>query len=67
MSGKLIKPYEVSVWEDEFVPTGNKTGYYREVKIATIGGDTMTSQSRIFSPILALNTNGEQTFTFSIK
>ena len=67
MSGKLIKPYEVSIWEDEFVPTGNKTGYYREVKIATIGGDTMTSQSRIFSPILALNTNGEQTFTFSIK
>ncbi len=67
MGRRLIKPYEVSVWEDQLITPTTGNNYYQEVKIAIIGADTMTAQSRIFSPVLTLNTNGEQTFTFSIK
>ena len=66
MGEKLIKPYQISVWEDRLVKSGGKT-YYEEVKIAEIGSDTMTSQNRVYSPVFKINTNGEKTLTFSLK
>lgn len=66
MSEVLKKPYQISIWEDELVGSGNDS-YYREVKIADIGSDTMTSKNRVYSPVLTENMNGEQTLTFSLK
>ena len=66
MSGLLIKPYEISVWEDQLV-TENNISYYKEVKIAIIGSDTMTSPNKVYEPILTKNINGEVTLTFSLK
>ena len=66
MGEKLIKPYQISVWEDRFVKSGGKI-YHEEVKIAEIGSDTMTSQNRVYSPVFKINTNGEKTLTFSLK
>ena len=66
MGEKLIKPYQISVWEDRFIKSGGKI-YHEEVKIAEIGSDTMTSQNRVYSPVFKINTNGEKTLTFSLK
>ena len=66
MSEILKKPYQISIWEDELVESENGN-YYREVKIADIGSNTMTSKNRVYSPVLTENMNGEQTLTFSLK
>ena len=58
----LKKPYEISIWKDE-ATEGN---YYKEVRIAVIGSDTMTSPNKAFSPVLTVKNNGEVTFTFSM-
>lgn len=59
------KPYEISIWEDRLV-TENDKSYYKEIKIAEIGSDTMTNPGRAFDPILTENVNGEKTLTFSL-
>ena len=59
----LKKPYEISIWEDKL---DTLSGYYKEIKIAVIGSDTMTSPNKAFSPVLTKNVNGEVTFTFSM-
>ena len=59
------KPYEISIWEDRLV-TENDISYYKEVKLAVIGSDTMESPNRAFDPILVENVNGEKTLTFSL-
>lgn len=62
MNGKLIKPYEISVWEEQ--PTENGI---TEKKLAIIGSDTMTGLNKIYEPVFNKKTNGEKTLTFSLK
>ena len=57
----LVKPYEISVWEDQFIE-----GQLREVKILTIGSDKMRSHNRALSPNLTRNINGVKKFSFSM-
>ena len=66
MGEQLIRPYQISIWEDRLVESDGES-YYEEVKIAEIGSDTMTSQNRVYSPVFKINTNGEKTLTFSLK
>lgn len=66
MSEILKKPYEISVWENRLVTTDDDS-YLEEVKLAVIGSDTMTAPNRVYSPILDVKNNGEQTLTFSLK
>ena len=66
MGEQLIKPYQISVWEDRLVESDGES-YYEEVKLAEIGSDTMTSHNRVYSPVFKINTNGEKTLTFSLK
>ena len=66
MGEQLIRPYQISIWEDRLVDSDGES-YYEEVKIAEIGSDTMTSQNRVYSPVFKINTNGEKTLTFSLK
>ena len=66
MGEQLIKPYQISVWEDRLIESDGES-YYEEVKIAEIGSDTMTSHNRVYSPVFKINTNGEKTLTFSLK
>ena len=66
MSEKLIKPYEISVWEDKLIQDGN--GYkFIENKIAIIGSDTMVGMNKVYDPVLNKKINGEKTLTFSLK
>lgn len=63
--------YEISVWEDIFVPEqeidGNLVpGHYEEEKIAVIGSDTMTADCRAIEPKLICNVNGKVTFSFKM-
>ena len=58
---KLIKPYELSIWSDQW--NGEK---FEEVKDYIIGTDTMTSPSRAVNPKLVEKTNGDYTFTFTM-
>ena len=71
------KPYEISIWEDRLVTvpvqnvdgagaTDETTSYYKEIKLAVIGSDTMESPNRAFDPVLIENVNGEKTLTFSL-
>ena len=66
MNGKLIKPYEISVWEDNLLQSND--GYRLvENKLATIGSDTMTGLNKIYDPVFNKKSNGEKTLTFSLK
>lgn len=70
MGEKLIKPYEISVWEDKLTQIeGSDPAEYRltETKLAIIGSDTMTGPNKIYEPVFTKNTNGEKTLTFSLK
>ena len=62
MGEHLIKPYEISVWEDELTQSG-----FIEHKLAVIGSDTMTGLNKVYEPIFTKKTNGEKTLTFSLK
>ncbi len=57
----LKKPYKISIWKDRL-----EDSYYKEIQIAVIGSDTMTSPNKAFSPVLTERNNGEVTFTFSM-
>ena len=63
MSEQLIKPYEISVWEDELTSEGN----FIENKLAVIGSNTMTSFNRVYDPVFNKNANGEKTLSFALK
>lgn len=64
--------YEISIWEDIFVPASVENGvivtpsYYDEQKIAIIGSDTLESQSRAVDAKLVRNANGTNTLTFKM-
>ena len=69
MSEVIKKPYELSLWADtlETSPDEESKSYYKEVKLVTIGSDTMSAPNRAFDIVLKENINGEKTLTFSIR
>ena len=66
MSGKLIKPYEISVWEEKLIQKGDNCELV-ENKLATIGSNTMTGLNKVYDPVFNKKTNGEKTLSFSLK
>lgn len=62
-----MNKYEISVWEDYFVPaSGSIESHYEERKLCVIGSNTMTDGSRALEPNLVLNVNGTHTLTFKL-
>lgn len=62
-----MNKYEISVWEDYFVPaSGSMESHYEERKLCVIGSNTMTDGSRALEPNLILNVNGTHTLTFKL-
>lgn len=62
-----MNKYEISVWEDYFVPaSGSTESHYEERKLCVIGSNTMTDSSRALEPNLVLNVNGTHTLTFKL-
>lgn len=62
-----MNKYEISVWEDYFVPASESTeSHYEERKLCVIGSNTMTDGSRALEPNLVLNVNGTHTLTFKL-
>ena len=72
---------DISGWKEntEYFELGNKLpeddtetqprvtfSYYKEVKLCTIGSNTMDSQSRCVNPKLVRKINGENTLTFTM-
>ena len=62
MSGHLIKPYEISVWEDRLTQNG-----FEEIKLAVIGSNTMEGPNKVYEPVFNKKSNGEKTLSFSLK
>ena len=62
MGERLIKPYEISVWEDKLTQNG-----LEEIKLAVIGSDTMSGPNKVYEPVFTKKVNGEKTLTFSLK
>ena len=59
--GKLIKPYEISVWDDIW-----ESGAFVEKRLGIIGSDKMFSQSRALNPQLSKSANGVKKFSFQM-
>lgn len=57
----LVKPYEISVWEDVLID-----GQLEERRLAIIGSDKMAAQCRAIEPTLTRNTNGTKKFSFKM-
>ena len=69
MGEKLIKPYEISVWEEKLTQIeGSDPAEYefKETKIAIIGSDTMTGFNKVYNPVFNKKSNGEKTLSFSL-
>ena len=64
MGELLIKPYEISVWEDKLTQDGSR---FVEKKLAVIGSNTMTGPNKVYEPVFNKKANGERTLTFSLK
>ena len=62
MGELLIKPYEISVWDDKLI-----NGAFTENKIAVIGSNTMTGLNKVYDPVFSKKTNGERTLSFSLR
>lgn len=62
-----MNKYEISVWEDYFVPASGATeSHYEERKLCIIGSNTMNDGSRALEPNLVLNVNGTHTLSFKM-
>ena len=62
-----MNKYEISVWEDYFVPaSGSIESHYEERKLCIIGSNTMDDGSRALEPNLVLNVNGTHTLSFKM-
>ena len=59
MSEVLIKPYELSIWDNELTNT--------EQKIAVIGTHLFKTPNMAYDIVFRKNKNGEKTLSFSIK
>ena len=66
MGERLIKPYEISVWEEKLIQDGAEYRF-EENKLAVIGSDTMTGLNRVYDPVFNKKSNGEKTLSFSLK
>ncbi len=66
MGERLIKPYEISVWEDVLTQDGDEKKFI-EKKLAVIGSNTMTGLNKVYNPVFNKKANGEKTLTFSLK
>ena len=66
MGEHLIKPYEISVWEDKLIQNGSDYKFV-ENKLAVIGSNTMTGLNRVYDPVFNKKTNGERTLSFSLR
>jgi hypothetical protein len=64
MGELLIKPYEISVWEEKLAQNGSGL---IETKLAVIGSNTMTGLNKVYEPVFTKKANGEKTLTFSLK
>jgi hypothetical protein len=63
----LKKPYEISVWDDVWVPEADEgKGKFVEKRLGVIGSDKMLSQSRAIEPNLIRNVNGIKKFSFKM-
>jgi hypothetical protein len=62
-SAVLHDNYEVSIWDDVYDQSLQR---FTEQKVAVIGSNTMTAQTRVIDPTLIENINGTKTLTFSI-
>jgi hypothetical protein len=60
---KLVKPYEISVWNDVWDSNAKK---YVEQKVCVIGSDQMESQSRVIEPNFTRNVNGQKKLSFKM-
>ena len=70
MGELLIKPYEISVWEDKLIPIDGATPAdyeFVENKLAVIGSNTMEGPNKVYDPVFNKKDNGEKTLTFSLK
>lgn len=65
MGERLIKPYEISVWEDKLIQNGAEYEF-KEIKLAVVGSDTMTGYNKIYNPVFNKKTNGEKSLSFSL-
>jgi hypothetical protein len=59
----LIKPYEISVWEDQW---DRKNSAYVEKKLITIGSHLMKSQNKVVNATFTTNVNGVKKLTFQM-
>lgn len=59
----LVKPYEISVWDDIW---DSDKGKFVEKKLLVIGTDEMTSLNRALEPVLTRNVNGTKKFSFKM-
>ena len=70
MGEKLIRPYEISVWEDRLTQIeGSEPAEYKfeETKLAIIGSDTMTGLNKVYDPVFNKKSNGERTLSFALR
>ena len=67
MGEHLIKPYEISVWEEKLISDGAGGYTFSENKLAVIGSDTMTGLNKVYDPVFNKKSNGEKSLTFSLK
>lgn len=70
MSVDFLKPYELSIWEDELVEDifqDEPISYYKENKIAIIASNDLKGPNTAYNIVLKKNKNGEKTLSFSIK
>ena len=59
----LIKPYEISVWDDVWDSTAGK---FKEKRLGIIGTHTMNALTRALEPNLTRNVNGTKKLTFKM-
>mgnify|MGYP007070302306 CR=1 FL=1 len=59
MSEVLIKPYELSIWDNELTNT--------EQKIAVIGTHSLKTPNMAYDIVFNKNKNGEKTLSFKVK
>ena len=67
MGEHLIKPYEISVWEEKLISDGAEGYTFTENKLAVIGSDTMTGLNKVYDPVFNKKSNGEKSLSFSLK
>jgi tRNA(Ile)-lysidine synthase TilS/MesJ len=59
--GNLVKPYEISVWDD--IWNGDR---FIEERLLVIGTDEMASMNKAIEPVLTRNVNGTKKFSFKM-